>query len=316
MPICLGVTDQPQIDLAWSDPELDAALFALDAGDPRPALALVGATVGSTDRHELVVGVLGEALSHRRELVAVVGGEGADDPDRLLLWGAALFHAAADARGADVVERTSHAQFASMSDLLRQTRSTLRRVLEVRPDDTSAHMLLMCCAQAESYEADEVHALYAAREAAGPLALPTVLTRVATLAPRWHGSTADMLGYARSVVAGCGDGDPLLAAIAAAHVEDWVERGFWRSLAFGFRPKWRGEVDAASDRLLAGAVEHPSSLRAHQVFGFLYSIADQDDRVREHLRRGGTRVAPWPWGYRSEDPAADFAEQRSKVGLA
>lgn len=310
------MTDQPQIDLAWNDPELDAALFALDNGDPAPALALVRGTVGDPHRRELVVGVLAAALDARTDLVAVVGGEGADDPDRLLLWGAALVEAAATARGSDVVERTSHGQLASMSDLLRQARSVLTRVVERRPDDTAAHECLGRCAQLEPYEPDEVRRRYEARVAAGPLTAPSVLGRVNSLAPRWHGAPGEMLEYARAQVADLPDGDPRLAAIALAHIEEWVEKGLLGKLSFGFRARWRGEVDAASDRLLAGRDSWPSTMYAHQVFACLYSIVDDENRIRRHLERGGPRAAQFPWVYRDDDPAAELARLRTRAGLA
>jgi hypothetical protein len=74
----------------------------------------------------------------------------------------------------------------------------------------------------------------------------------------------------------------------------------------------RTEVDAASDRLLAGAdqyADHPWSMAAHQVFAALYQDIPAHERARPHLERGGPRPMPWPWGYFG-DEVEKFAAAR------
>jgi hypothetical protein len=76
--------------------------------------------------------------------------------------------------------------------------------------------------------------------------------------------------------------------------------------------KQRAEVDAASDRLLAGADGHPHSLWAHQIFAMYYYAGLATDRLAPHIARCGERAMRWPWSCFG-DAEERFAWARARV---
>lgn len=146
------------------------------------------------------------------------------------------------------------------------------------------------------------------------------LRRLQTTAAKWYGSHEEMFAFARNGVEGLPDGHPLLALIPIAHIElhlDKTSKGgkaarLWEIIAFSYSRKRRAEVDAASDRLLAGADGRPHSLWAHQIFAVYYHEAHEDERLARHIARSGERVMQWPWGYFG-DPAELFASARERA---
>ena len=139
--------DAESLDLAWSDPPLEAAMWALRGGDPQPALDLLGATHGEPDRRELCVEVLGGAGQRQLDRLAGVVDRDPDDGDRWLLLGASLAGAAWTARGADVAENTTSDQFRGLMEFTQQARAAVRRAAELSPRDPAPWSVLLGCAQ-------------------------------------------------------------------------------------------------------------------------------------------------------------------------
>jgi hypothetical protein len=145
------------------------------------------------------------------------------------------------------------------------------------------------------------------------------------LTRRWHGSPALVMAFAQVRAAGRPDGHPLLALVALAHIEGYVDgllRGgvlgrCWRAWRYFADPEVRRETDAAADRLLAGAGDygsHPWAGAAHQAFAALYQRAGVPGRARAHLELGGDRAVVWPWRYFGE-PERLFAAAQAAAGL-
>ncbi|MET9232512.1 hypothetical protein [Lentzea sp. NPDC003310] len=138
--------------------------------------------------------------------------------------------------------------------------------------------------------------------------------RLQTKTAKWHGSHEEMFAFARAGVQGLPDGHPLLALVPIAHLEmhldkmaksgKWARK--WEIATLSYWKKQRAEVDAVSDRLLAGAADQPYSLWAHQIFAMFYFQAEAKDRLALHLAQSGQRAARWPWAYLG-DPNKRFA---------
>lgn len=289
------------LDLAWVDPELDAALSALANRDTAPALALLAATRDDFDRREIVVGRLGHIAVDRLDLMTALDSARPEDPDVLLLWGSALVGAAWNARGAGYAEPLTEDQFARMSPLLDQARSTLRRAAELVPADPVPWSDSLSCALALPLDDKEIESLWKEVVNRAPALFGATIVRLQSLAGKWYGSSEEMFAFARERTADLPAGHPLHVLIACAYLEDYLGvaasggnrlKRIWRTMTYFSKSGARGEIDAAADRMGIGA-NHPRILSAHQTFAALYKAADVPDRFGFHLRLAGERAAMW-----------------------
>ncbi|WP_158845949.1 hypothetical protein [Saccharothrix deserti] len=319
------------VDPAWNDPELERAVRALCDGDPTPAFDLLAATREQPDRRELCVTILGQAGSAVLPLLRAAAEEQRDDVERLLLWGSALDAAAWQARGAAFAEHTTDEQFGQLVDLTKQARAVLRRAAKLAPDDAVPWSELMHGALGAPEHDDEGDEVFAQVGRRSPDLYGANYTRLQSLAAKWYGSHETMLEFARSRTADLPPGHPLLALIAVAHVEVHIHnldngnffKRLWKGMTYLGKAPVRAEVDAASDRLLAGVDVfggHPRWLAANQVFATFYHQLGDDMaskpsdtmRLARHLAYSGERPALWPWGYFG-DHEEQFAKARNAV---
>lgn len=305
------------LDLAWVDPELDAAVAALACRDTAPALALLAATREGFDRREIVVSVLGHVAANHLDLMTELNAARREDPDVLLLWGSALAGAAWNARGADYAEHTTEDQFARMSALVDQARSTLRKAAALAPADPVPWSELLSCALALPVDDNEIESVWKEVADRAPTLFGATTVRLQSLADKWYGSHEEMFAFARERTADLPVGHPLHALIPLAYIEEYLDaisRGnrlkrIWRAMNYFGKSGWRDEVDAAANRMGPGA-NHPQILAAHQIFAALYHQAEVTDRVGFHIRLAGTRPMQWPWAYFG-DPAEEFSNARA-----
>lgn len=314
------------LNLAWSDPQLDTAVRALARRDPQPALDVLAATRDDADRRELAVEVLAVAGQHALADLQTFAEERTADADRWLLLGGSFAAAAWTARGADVAERTSLDQFEGLASFAEQSRAALHHATELAPQDPVPWSELLRCAVGALDHDGELDEIFAQVQKLGPDLYAANQARLGGLTRKWYGSQEQALAFARQRTERLPAGHPLLALVAAAHIEgllDGLMRGtvigrMWRHLRYLANTQVRAEVDGASDRLLGGGDRydsHPRTMAAHQMFAAFYRQADDTERARPHLERGGCRPMPWPWGYFGEY-AEEFAAAREAAGLA
>ncbi|GIJ49838.1 hypothetical protein Val02_67240 [Virgisporangium aliadipatigenens] len=314
-----------EVTLAWSDERLEAAMRALTRRDARPALAALAATRDDPHRRALYIEVLGTAGESALHELRTLAKEH-EDPDRWLLLGAALASAAASARGADVISRTSEEQIEGMLELGGHARRALRTAARLAPADPVPWSVLLGCAMGAVEHDGELDQIYAEVRRRSTDLYPAEITRLMSLTRKWYGSQQQAVDFARAGTAHLPPGHPLWALVAFAHVEGMVDismRGnaitrFWRFARFTSDKRIRAEVDAAADRLLVDPrtfADHPATLSAHQVFAAFYYVTSVPERARPHLERGGPRPAYLPWVYFGEQ-AETFALARKEAGLA
>ncbi|WP_053739366.1 hypothetical protein [Nocardia sp. NRRL S-836] len=211
----------------------------------------------------------------------------------------------ATSRTAARAKHTSRDQFAGLADFTGRARQTLLRAAELAPDDVAPWAALISVtlgAPTHRGEPAEIHEEVVKRV---PDLVNANLRRLQTKAAKWYGSHDEMFAFARSGVESLPDGHPLLALVPIAHIEmhlDKMAKGgklsrMWQVATLSYWKKQRAEVDAVSDRLLAGADGRPYSLWAHQIFAMCYFQAEVPDRLAAHLARSGPRAARWPWAY-------------------
>ncbi|HEU5474249.1 MAG TPA: hypothetical protein VFV67_26680 [Actinophytocola sp.] len=296
------------VDQAWEDRELERAARALLTGHLSPALGLLAATRDQPDRRELCIEVLGQAGSGVLPALRAEAERECDDAERLLLWGSALNAAAWRVRG------DAGAEHASLA------RTTLRVAAKLAPDDGAPWSGLMSCALGAPEQPGEGDEVFRQLQGRTPDVFGGNGTRLRMLSPRWYGDDAAVLEFARGRAGGFAPGHPMLALVPSAHLEIYLDRlgrgnsfrRFWHAMTHLGRDI-RGDVDAASDRLLAGPDPdhaHPRSFAAHQVFAVFYHQAGDRTRLAAHMLRAGDRPARWPWGYFG-DHAEQFALARS-----
>ncbi|GHH57197.1 hypothetical protein [Lentzea cavernae] len=295
----------PYVDTTFDDDELLRAVVALVSGDLEPALGFLAATRDDPYRRELAVDVLGAAGNAVLPALFAAGQERPDDVNLLLLLGVAQSTAGWESRGGAWAKDTSDEQFDGLVTYTRRARDTLHRAAALDPGDVAPWAALMSVALGAPTHRGEAAEVYAEVVKRVPDLVNATLRRLQSTALKWYGSHEEMLAFARSGVAGLPDGHPLLSLVPIAHVEVHLKRTSsggrlsqaWQVLTTGYLKKQRAEVDAASDRLLAGAGGQPHSLWAHQIFAVYYYEVGAADRLARHLPRAGERVMRWPWGY-------------------
>lgn len=314
-----------ELGLAFSDPALEAAMWALVGGAPQAALDLFALTHADPDRRELHTEVLGQAGQRQLGELRRLADRDPADPDRWLLLGSALAHAAWSARGADVAENTTDAQIHGLITFTGQAREALAKVRKLAPADAVPWSVLLDCAQGVPEQDGEHEELFNRAVERHPLLYGAHATRLGTLTRKWYGSQREVLEFARTRTAPLPDGHPLHALTAHAHIEGYLDGAMrgnfigrtWRLSRYFRNAEIRREVDAGSDRLLASDAYagHPRFIVAHQAFAMVYHHAQDEGRSAPHLERSGTRPARWPWAYFG-DHREEFANARRAAGLA
>jgi len=313
-------------DQAFADELLDKALWTLaDDGDPSAALDLIADTEDAAQR-EHAVAVLGAGGVLRIEQLRDLAARQAYRPERWLLLGAALSAAAWSLRednhtGPRVTDRLVQEQ----QVLVGEARSALRQAAALKRDDPVPWSELAGAVVCAPLHKSETADVFKRACVLGPDLYAAHARHLTGLTRRWYGNQDQVIAFARARTAERPDGHPLLALVALAHIEGYVDgllRGtvvgrFWRAWRYFADSKVRRETDAAADRLVAGFADfagHPWTMSAHQAFAALYHQAGEPQRARAHLALGGDRAAVWPWRYFG-DPDEQFQAARRVAGL-
>lgn len=309
----------------WSDDHLRVARQALEVNEPAAAL---GWLAGVRDNPELRTHYAAFLAGPGLAAVPAVQDRAARqpaDPDVFLLLGALLSRAATEARGSDIIARTSEEQIRGLMAFSREARQALHRAAALHPADPAPWCELLSVAMsAGQYDTEVADMWQEIERRRGGHLYDAATTRLLTLTRKWGGSEEECFAFARDRTRESPPGHPLLALVALAHVEALVDRTMrsdlkirtmWHLLRYPKKPAVRAELDAASDRLLAGAAayaSHPAAAAAHQAFACMYDHAYDRDRARAHLQWGGDRSAGWPWVYFGEET---FGRAREAAGL-
>ncbi|WP_432836386.1 hypothetical protein [Dactylosporangium sp. CA-092794] len=316
-------------DLAFADESLKTAADTLaDDGQARPALDLI-AGAADVHRREHAVSVLGAAGAGRLEELRELTRQRAYHGERWLLLGAALAAAAWEARGSGRRARTRDREvdrrIQRQQQLVAEARGALRQAAALGRDDAVPWSELTGVVLAAPQHPSEPDDVFRRAVVLGNDLYRAHTRHLVTLSGKWYGNQDKVLAFARLRAQDRPDGHPLHALIALAHLEGYVEGvlhgnlvgRFWRAWRYFADGAIRREVDAAADRLLAGADEyaqHPWTMSAHQAFAALYHQAGDAHRARTHLELSGDRAAVWPWRYFG-DHEKQFASARRAVGL-
>ncbi|USX49159.1 hypothetical protein [Lentzea sp. HUAS12] len=310
------------VNTNFDDDELLRAAIALVHGDLVPARDVLAATRDQPHRRELAADVLGAAGTVVLPALVKAVRERPDDVDLVLLLGVAQAAEGWKSRGAAWAQDTTAEQFRGLEAFSRLARETLHRAAELAPDDAVPWSALMSVAVGAPRHRNEAAEVYDEVVRRVPDMVNATLRRLQSTAEKWQGSRGEMSAFARGGVVNLPDGHPLLCLIPIAHIEvqllkEWTGNGMlqrWHELSAVYLRRQRAEVDAASDRLLAGPDGHPHSLWAHQIFSVYYYEIRAKGRLAKHLVRGGERVMRWPWEYFG-NPNDRFRKARALASL-
>jgi hypothetical protein len=309
----------------YGDPYRQARA-ALEHGDTAPALSLLAASRGDAEARIHALGVLTtEKTTPWLGRLEALFGQDPWNPDLWLLVGALQAKTAWQARGSATISHTSQEQISGLRHHMTRARESLRRAAELLPDDPAPWCELMSCAMSAKKHPGEPHEMWAEIvRRGGDVSFQANALRLLTLTRKWHGSQQECFAFARERVRDAPPGHPLHALIPLAHVEQYVDLRMSDSLLTRARAVFRyfsrrdvrQEVDAAADRLMAGAdafAAHPSSPSAHQAFAFVFDDRGDVERSRRHLERGGDEPL-WPWVYHDDEfEAFDRARMRADL---
>ncbi|WP_394613774.1 hypothetical protein JNUCC0626_28200 [Lentzea sp. JNUCC 0626] len=308
------------VGVDFDDDELMHAAVSLVSGDIDTALRLLALVRADPHRRELAFDVLGGVGNAVLPRLLDAAEEQPDNVDLLLLLGSAQSVAGWESRGAAGADRTSEGQWTGLRKFSAAAHRTLQRAAELDPEDVQPWALMMSMAVAMPEYRREAADVYDEVVERVPDLFNASFRRLHAACAKWYGSHDEMYGFARGAVEGLPDGHPMLALIPTAHIEMQVyltwKTSFavrmWHSITRSYLKKQRAEIDAASDRLLAGPDDHPRSPWAHQIFANYYFKLFVTDRLAAHLARGGERASQWPWGY-SGDAAGEFSRAHAWV---
>ncbi|MGW5053476.1 hypothetical protein [Actinokineospora sp. NPDC004072] len=277
---------------SWRDPILDAALAEAEEGKLGAARTVLGECRDQPEIRVFRVGELAEALIGFGEEIATIAGSG--DPDLLLLSGAVFVREAWAIRGAGRAETVGAARFKVFHNHLAQAVAPLRGAAELLPADPVPWSELDPVARGLGFDRGEQDALWKEIARRCPTMTVAVRRRVQSLAPKWGGDERRMLDFARSSATAAPDGHPVNAVVAEA----WFEAAAHRRVpvARHARPA-RGELVAASAKLLATPLSLPQTSWAHNAFAAIFTALDDAAHAAPHLRAMNDHLSDAAWAF-------------------
>jgi hypothetical protein len=133
------------------------------------------------------------------------------------------------------------------------------------------------------------------------------------LAPKWHGSTQEMLDFARTAAAGAPAGSNLALLPVVGHIEQYLvlaERTTAIADRYLTSTEVREEIVAAGRRWADGGGVPPVGAAAgHNVLAFAAWLTELPGLAATHLVHTRTNLHPFPWYYGGDPTQAHAAAQ-------
>lgn len=300
-----GLLDEPaQADFVTPDDALDdidarAAREAALAGDWRPAAALLAATPDNDARFHRVE-VLSAAALRRSAWLDSWLRERPDDPHALAVRAQLAMLRAWEVRGAEWTPRDPE----RFLDALADAETCAREAIAAAPTDPSPHVTLITAARGQQVDRAEFDRRLAALLALAPGLVAGHEQALQYLAPKWFGSTEEMLAFARDASARATPGSALALLVVLAHVEQHLilsMRPGRRAARYMAEPEVVADIAAAEARWRAD--DGPSPVRraqGHNLLAYAWWLADDAAAAAPHLRETREHLSEFPWQYHGE----------------
>ncbi|HWO60246.1 MAG TPA: hypothetical protein VNO31_09455 [Umezawaea sp.] len=312
-------------DHTYDDPIVDIAAEEMDAGHLRAATTVLAECRDQPELRALRLEVLRDhAVGHADELLELA--KSANDPDLWLLAGASFIGEAWAVRGTGRADDIGEDRFKMFFATLRKAVAPLHEAAGLLPSDAVPWAQLQTTGmglQVDRGQKDEVWREIVKR---APSLYPAHWVRAQILAPKWGGSTEEMMAFAKGSVDAAEPGDPVVAVLPLAHFEVFLERFAEAvqsrsalkvaSLKMRYFGKVHDEIAEAADKWdVAVPRVHPRGLQAHNLFAAAFALADDGPRAKRHLigMRDHVHDIPWTYvAYLKDDVEKEYTELANK----
>ncbi|MBX3324088.1 MAG: hypothetical protein KF757_13995 [Phycisphaeraceae bacterium] len=188
--------------------------------------------------------------------------------------------------------------FGLFESRLIEAEQSLHRATELRPDDPTAWAWLIYAGKGRGHELEALYEIFKQAIRRSPFFRPAHTFFLDTLAPKWGGSRAKMLEFARKASARAPAGASVHSIVAEAHVEMGcdLERSKESTLAEYLQQVGvQQELREANNKAFrsGGIAPDMETPRTRAWFAYALWQANLTDEAAEHLRIIGTTSA---WG--------------------
>ncbi|MET7464746.1 hypothetical protein [Nonomuraea sp. NPDC005501] len=226
-------------------------------------------------------------------------------------------------RGGSTADYVGAERFTRFWDVLDAAATPLERAAEALPDDPVPWDRLQWHGIGMQVGRARLDHLWEELTARDPRLYTAHHGRAQVLCPKWYGSDAELLGFARGTAQAAAPGDAVTAILALAHFEIAWD-GIRESPGSGediLQTRFRRqevvrELAHAADKWQDGARPHPRAVEAMHLFGAAFYHGGQHTRAQQLLNDAGGRVpAILPWSAASLTPGRRYAAVRRDLGL-
>lgn len=293
-----------RLDPAEGDPDLACLLRTAKERDWPAARAVLESVPSGEERDWLLRGLV-EYPGSEAWLAAAVTADPGDDLARLAL-GARHIAWAWEARGGARAVHVSREAFQVFFARLRAGESLLYAVAERRPDWSAPWYFLQIAGRGLEVGAQAAAFRFEAAVRRVPGHLGAHRERLQQVCAKWGGSHEEAHAFARAAMLAHPPGGPLGELVAAAHLEEGLNRGVMIEHMVG--PHVIAALHEAADH----SVRHPAytgrrdRARTLNTFAMAFSLAGERPAAREMFAAIGPTATTVPWRYLSVDPLSAF----------
>lgn len=293
-------------DRSGPDPELDALLATVAAGQWEPSAELLAATGKDWPRRSAISYELAEAAAKDDAWLKAWQAARPDDPDAALVHARSLVVLAWDIRGGKLAKYTTQEQFEGFRQVLLRSREAIARAAEVAPDDPTPHITAISTGLGLGCSHEDMHALWAEITSRDPLNHEAHTTALQYWCAKWRGSEELATAFARDAAASAPAGSLLTVLPLIA----WYEHA---DPEIGKRDYLTPELTAAVDALLADVAAapagHPRIRQARHLLAYFLLHQKRWAESAEQFRAVDGWIHALPWRY-SGNPAHMYTTLR------
>jgi hypothetical protein len=297
--------DRIRTDRVGDDAALDGVAEAARHGDWRPAAAVLPPVDADPDRyHRAVTGLADLAVGDDAWLNAWLDAT-PDDPGAWCVHAQAMVRVAWELRTSAPARDVLPEQWAGFRRVLGQVPAACERATALAPDLAAPWIVLMSCAQGQSWEHERFRGLWGEIGKRAPHSVGAHRRALQYWLPRWQGSDELAAAYVAETLARATPGR-LLTGVRLEYLLMERSGGFHRG------PEAAEAIDAALADLAAAPADHPYRTPHRHWLAYFLTKAGRYAEAVEEFRAVDGYAGVWPWQLFA-DPAGTFVETRAEA---